>query len=111
MLPFLWLVPLGAPFAKAMCCNGFTVQINFEPFDVATICLDGRELTTSYCGVGPCNIFGCNCDGGCRQADWSTCYNNCVTVLQSADNDCRSVCSDTPGAAATSTSTSPDFAK
>lgn len=55
MLPFLWLVPLGAPFAKAMCCNGFTVQNIFEPFDVATICLDGRELTTSYCGVGPCN--------------------------------------------------------
>ena len=21
-----------------------------------------------YCGVGKCNIFGCNCDGGCRSA-------------------------------------------
>lgn len=22
-----------------------------------------------YCGVGDCNIFGCNCDGGCIQLD------------------------------------------
>ena len=22
--------------------------------------------TNAYCGYGPCNIFGCNCDGGCR---------------------------------------------
>lgn len=22
--------------------------------------------TSAYCGYGPCNIFGCNCDGGCR---------------------------------------------
>ena len=24
------------------------------------------ELKTPYCGKGPCNIFGCNCQGGCR---------------------------------------------
>lgn len=23
----------------------------------------------SYCGLGKCNIFGCNCDGGCLVAD------------------------------------------
>jgi hypothetical protein len=23
-------------------------------------------VTYTYCGYGPCNIFGCNCDGGCR---------------------------------------------
>ncbi|KPM03049.1 target of rapamycin complex subunit lst8 [Sarcoptes scabiei] len=22
-----------------------------------------------YCGVGSCNIFGCNCDGGCRDGN------------------------------------------
>jgi hypothetical protein len=32
--------------------------------------------STYYCGVGECNIFGCNCDGGCRQGDSSlNCWN------------------------------------
>lgn len=29
------------------------------------ICGDGTP-PTPHCGKGPCNIFGCNCDGGCR---------------------------------------------
>ncbi|KAF8884352.1 hypothetical protein BD779DRAFT_1537155, partial [Infundibulicybe gibba] len=28
-------------------------------------CGDGTVCTPS-CGYGPCNIFGCDCDGGCR---------------------------------------------
>lgn len=33
-----------------------------------SFCRDGEALTPSshYCGVGSCNIFGCNCDNGCR---------------------------------------------
>lgn len=35
-----------------------------------TLCGDGELLATGrYCGKGPCNIFGCNCDGGCRHGD------------------------------------------
>lgn len=31
-----------------------------------SICGDGKPLKKGvYCGIGPCNIFGCNCDGGC----------------------------------------------
>lgn len=30
-------------------------------------CTDG----TPYCGYGPCNIFKCNCDGGCRKGSCS----------------------------------------
>lgn len=30
------------------------------------ICYDGRPIVGWYCGVGPCNMFGCNCEGGCR---------------------------------------------
>lgn len=34
------------------------------------ICPDTKLLVSSilgtYCGVGDCNFFGCNCDGGCR---------------------------------------------
>ena len=29
-------------------------------------CLDCTE-STPYCAYGKCNIFGCNCDGGCRK--------------------------------------------
>ena len=28
-------------------------------------CYDCTEATV-YCGVGKCNVFGCNCDGGFR---------------------------------------------
>lgn len=32
------------------------------------VCKDGSILESgaSFCGYGSCNIFGCNCDGGCR---------------------------------------------
>ncbi|ACH69459.1 hypothetical protein D1Q00_gp100 [Trichoplusia ni granulovirus LBIV-12] len=29
------------------------------------ICEDGKPNRGYYCGKGDCNIFGCNCDGGC----------------------------------------------
>lgn len=29
------------------------------------VCGDGSNHPGIYCGKGPCNIFGCNCDGGC----------------------------------------------
>lgn len=33
-------------------------------------CNDGRPVTKGvYCGQGSCNIFGCNCDGGCRDGN------------------------------------------
>ncbi|KAH8375885.1 hypothetical protein KR200_005728, partial [Drosophila serrata] len=35
------------------------------------ICADGVARKGAYCGQGPCNIFGCNCDGGCLTGDWS----------------------------------------
>nr|WDQ26739.1 venom peptide [Acharia stimulea] len=33
------------------------------------VCGDGRRLVGTYCGAGSCNIFGCNCDGGCLSGD------------------------------------------
>lgn len=33
----------------------------------AYICPDGTTTTAfGFCGRGDCNMFGCNCDGGCR---------------------------------------------
>lgn len=93
MLPILWLVPLGATFANADCCHSFNVGNRLNPFTTINICLDGLEISTLYCGIGPCNVFGCNCDGGCRHANSSTCYDNCVRLMESSDNNCESVCS------------------
>ncbi|KAH8375883.1 hypothetical protein KR200_005730 [Drosophila serrata] len=36
-----------------------------------TICADGVAMKGVYCGRGPCNIFGCNCDGGCITGEWT----------------------------------------
>lgn len=33
------------------------------------VCNDGQQHDGTYCGYGPCNMFGCNCDGGCREGD------------------------------------------
>lgn len=33
-------------------------------------CTDGFRINTTdfqYCGIGKCNMYGCNCDGGCRR--------------------------------------------
>lgn len=36
------------------------------------LCGDGTTTPKfQYCGHGPCNLFGCNCDGGCRTVDAS----------------------------------------
>ncbi|KAH8345029.1 hypothetical protein KR059_001004, partial [Drosophila kikkawai] len=35
-----------------------------------TICGDGKALVGTYCGRGPCNIFGCDCQGGCLHGDY-----------------------------------------
>lgn len=33
------------------------------------ICADGTPLgkDNSFCGFGACNLFGCDCNGGCRR--------------------------------------------
>lgn len=30
------------------------------------VCFDGTMSNDGNCGYGQCNIYGCNCDGGCR---------------------------------------------
>ena len=42
------------PLALGFCCGG----------DGSGICGDGSRQGAGCCGVGPCNIFCCNCDGG-----------------------------------------------
>lgn len=36
------------------------------------ICKDGTILEGSFCGHRGCNIFGCDCGGGCRDNSFGT---------------------------------------
>mmetsp|Transcript_30040 Transcript_30040/g.26528 ORF Transcript_30040/g.26528 Transcript_30040/m.26528 type:complete len:167 (-) Transcript_30040:66-566(-) len=36
-------------------------------------CEDCTITHHAYCGVGGCNFFGCNCDGGCRTGPGRAC--------------------------------------
>lgn len=36
-----------------------------KPACITEVCNDALEHKGWYCGVGSCNIFSCNCDGGC----------------------------------------------
>lgn len=38
------------------------------------ICGDGSKLVGAYCGHGRCNVFGRNCDGGCRLGNTVTSF-------------------------------------
>lgn len=43
-----------------------------RPKCVSYFCEDGTDATKNTCGKGKCNIFGCNCKGGCRKGDGSS---------------------------------------
>ncbi|XP_017021874.1 protein Diedel-like [Drosophila kikkawai] len=34
------------------------------------ICGNGEAVVGTYCGKGPCNLFGCACKNGCLQGNW-----------------------------------------
>ncbi|XP_041675270.1 protein Diedel-like [Drosophila eugracilis] len=35
------------------------------------ICADGMAQVGMFCGRSSCNLFGCSCDGGCLEGNWS----------------------------------------
>lgn len=41
----------------------------YEGYCAKSVCGDGKVHDGHYCGKGPCNIFGYNCDGGCIPGD------------------------------------------
>ncbi|KAI8480136.1 Alpha-ketoglutarate-dependent dioxygenase alkB 2 [Branchiostoma belcheri] len=54
--------------AVSECC--YPSPGNCQQQDVGLVCekvCDDETKATPYCGYGPCNIWGCNCDGGCRR--------------------------------------------
>lgn len=68
LLRILIAVASGISLASADCCKAHCAngQRRCERY----ICDDGTKATP-YCGRGPCNIFGCNCNGGNDPGLWS----------------------------------------
>lgn len=64
IVPLICVVLLGAiaTFTRinAECCYHVTSSPE-------SICYDGREYEGFYCGIKGCNMFGCNCEGGCHR--------------------------------------------
>ncbi|KAL7729365.1 hypothetical protein ACLKA6_008932 [Drosophila palustris] len=50
-------------------CGSYNARTLSKGVCKVSICDDGTTITGSYCGRGSCNIFGCHCDGGCREGD------------------------------------------
>lgn len=66
------------PRSAAACCGG-----------QGTVCQDGYKTGQfECCGKGPCNIFCCNCDGGCREPKAEGCVPRCDSIMKV----CRSGC-------------------
>lgn len=63
----------------AVCCGRpttirHTCDSNGNGVCESRICKDAILVSSSdiYCGYGSCNIFGCNCDFGCRTNRFDT---------------------------------------
>lgn len=54
--------------------NDYWVRHNSDEYKIkceSLFCGDGYKMQENdfYCGNGECNVFGCNCDGGCRSKE------------------------------------------
>ena len=59
-------------------------------------CKDGSDKY-ACCGNGKCNIFCCNCDGGCREASNKTqCLSQCSKQGSLCSSGCTISCSNAP---------------
>ncbi|KAF8885957.1 hypothetical protein BD779DRAFT_644943 [Infundibulicybe gibba] len=67
LFSFIFFITLALHIqqASAECCPCGGELICTAPLNCDRLCYDGASCTP-YCGRGSCNIFGCNCDGGCR---------------------------------------------
>ncbi|KAI2800409.1 hypothetical protein RDWZM_010033 [Blomia tropicalis] len=75
---------------RSECCYA---HFNCKEPDNAKVsrCYD-CTVATPFCGVGKCNILGCNCDNGCRHGDeslwcWNPVYECGKTELRSIINN------------------------
>ena len=75
MLPLAILFVVGfvvMDLANGACCGTHTACCPLWKG-----CCGDCTYGTPYCGYGGCNIFGCNCDGGCRSGS-GNCIPGCI---------------------------------
>lgn len=78
-------------FYSVFDCDHFFAKTSGELCFLSDACPNGDRVTVGpYCGEGNCNIFGCNCEGGCRGGNTSEdamldleifCRRSCIPVL------------------------------
>ena len=56
-------------YAHGECCR--PKQVGIPPYQ-QNECANGKNPGWGCCGVGSCNIFCCDCSGGCLKADDDT---------------------------------------
>lgn len=68
LFPSLFLLMSLFKLSDAVCCKKSVSCLELGPRrHQREYCVDGTSRAAlGYCAVGKCNIFGCNCDGGCR---------------------------------------------
>lgn len=74
MILFITAITFAVIRADAECCTYSSVLVCYGPLEPCpaklywptNICYDGSKLDSSCCCNGPCDIFGCNCHGGCK---------------------------------------------
>lgn len=76
----------GKGFEIDSCCGGC------YPYK-QTICYDGTIKVGSYCGIGECNLFGCDCSGGCRK-NIGGYHTGIAKIMFAKRYDVRSTCLD-----------------
>lgn len=111
LLPLLLLVSLLSMQVDADCCyNHAILSPNDRNKVLDYLCNDGTQ-STPCCGNGGCNIFCCNCDGGCRvppagfqngagnvKWQWNCDYpGHDLSNSQTAGENCGQLCINTPG--------------
>lgn len=70
--------------SEAECCN-FELFVRHNcvgKWCYSFVCPDGTLFYRQNCGVGSCNIFGCNCDGGCRRNSKGFDKNEALALFQ-----------------------------
>jgi len=82
---FCWLILAAGSFAE--CC--------LPLFGLHGICAHGDHSDSWFCGVGKCNMFGCNCDGGCKKGSLEQCTAGCRRLFDAwRGRLCEQTCTD-----------------
>lgn len=77
--------------ANAVCCTekvhlAHECLEDSERYCASFVCFDGTISNEGFCGNGPCNIYGCDCDRGCRRSANGFDRNEAKTIFEEKHN-------------------------